>query len=81
MKTAACLFGDSWTIKTKKLGVDKGYSIKINVSEIASKVGEVILKPEIFDADVKKHYTILTITDLNRKFVGKALWKIKDFLC
>jgi hypothetical protein len=80
MKTAACWFGDNWTIKTKKLGANKAFLVKIDVAEIAKTVGEVILNPEIFDENIERHYTVITITDLNRKFVGKTLWKIRDFL-
>lgn len=80
MKTAACWFGNKWSILTKKLGEDKSYKIDIDVNAIAEKHGEVILTPQVTDGDINEHYTILTITDLNRKLVGKTLWKIKDYL-
>jgi len=80
MKTAACWFGNNWTIKTKKLGESKSFEISINVNKIANHVGEVNLQPEVADSTPEEHYTVLTITDLNRKFVGRTLWKIKDFL-
>lgn len=80
MKTAACWFGNKWNILTKKLGEDKAYKIEIDVNAIAQEQGEVILTPVITDSTANEHYTILTITDLNRKLVGKTLWKIKDYL-
>lgn len=80
MKTAACWFGNKWSISTKKLGEGKAYKIDIDVNVIAEKHGEVILTPQVTDADINEHYTILTITDLNRKLAGKTLWKIKDYL-
>ncbi len=80
MKTAACWFGDNWSIRTKKLGSDKEYTIHIDVSEIAKQVGEVNLKTVVVDSPIDQHYTVITIKDLNRKFIGRTLWKIKDFL-
>lgn len=80
MKTAACWFGDIWSIKTKKLGEINGVEIKIDVDEIAKKVGEVNIKPKTFVGKLEDHYTILTISNLNRKFVGRTLGKIRDFL-
>ena len=80
MKTSACWFGNKWKISTKKLNTTKSYEIEIDVAEIAKKTGEVILKPTILDAKSDEHYTTIKITDLNRNFVGRTLWKIKDFL-
>jgi hypothetical protein len=80
MKTAACWFGNKWQLKTKRIGRDKGYIVKIDVAQIANQIGEVILAPEEFDSEINEHYTVLTITDLNRQFLGRTLWKIKDFL-
>lgn len=80
MKTAACWFGNKWSISTKKLGEDNSFRVSIDVNNIAEKTGDVILTPEVTPAQVNEHYTILTITDLNRKLAGKTLWKIKDYL-
>lgn len=80
MKTAACWFGDNWTIKTKKLNELNAYEVAIDVDAIAKQVGEVNLQPQISPTPPEQHFTILTITNLNRKFVGRTLGKIKDFL-
>ena len=80
MKTAACWFGDKWTVQSKKLGENKSFTVNIDVAEIANHQGEVILTPIEEVTDVSEHFTIITITDLNRKFIGRTLWKIKDYL-
>ncbi|MES2680104.1 MAG: ATP-binding protein [Bacteroidota bacterium] len=80
MKTASCWFGDKWSIKSKKLNEVYSYEIFIDVDAIARHVGEVILPTTIEPAAPEEHYTILTITDLNRKFVGRTLGRIKQYL-
>jgi hypothetical protein len=80
MKTAACWFGDNWKITTKKLGCENAFEIEIDVDSIAKQIGDVDLNPKILPAKKEEHYTILSITNLNRKFIGKTLWKIRDFL-
>ena len=35
LKTAACWFGDEWTIKTKKLGEKESVRVTINVPQVA----------------------------------------------
>jgi hypothetical protein len=80
MKTAACWFGDNWSITTKKLGETTAYTIEIDVDAIAKKEGEVDLPPTEKTEGKETHYTTITITNLNRKFVGRTIGKIKDFL-
>jgi hypothetical protein len=80
MKTAACWFGNFWTLETKKLNNPKAYKIAIDVNEIGNSDGEADLVPEVFDAIPQSHYTILYITNLNRKLVGRTLTKIKEYL-
>lgn len=80
MKTAACWFGNKWSISTKKLGEEKGYEINIDVDAIAKTAGDVDLIPTVFDSNKKQHFTIIKITDLNRKFVGRTITKIKEYL-
>lgn len=80
MKTAACWFGNNWTVKTKKLDSDYSFTVNIDVDQIAKQTGEVDLEIIKEDSDKKEHYTVITITDLNRKFAGMTLWKIKNYL-
>lgn len=80
MKTAACWFGNKWSIKTKKLGEVKGYEVFIDVDSISKQEGEVDIVPTEFDAPKEEHFTIITIKDLNRKFIGRTITKIKEYL-
>lgn len=80
MKTAACWFGDTWSITTKKYGEEYGLSISIDVDAIAKMEGEVDIKPTRFKADKEEHYTVIKIENLNRNFFGRTLGKIRDFL-
>lgn len=80
MKTAACWFGNNWTLQSKKLNDPHAYKIVIDVNAIGQAEGETDLIPEVTDAPPDEHYTILTITNLNRKLVGRTLSKIKEYL-
>lgn len=80
MKTAACWFGDNWSIKTKKYGEEEGVEITIDVDAIAKQEGDVDIRPITFPAETTEHYTIITISNLNRKFVGRTLGKINEYL-
>lgn len=80
MKTAACWFGNLWTLNTKKLGSQEAFEVLVDVDDIAKTTGQIDLPPKVMVANPNDHYTILTIMDLNRTFVGKTLWKIRDYL-
>lgn len=80
MKTAACWFGNYWTIHTKKLNDLNSYLITIDVNEIGNSTSEIELIPVVTPAEAEEHYTILTIRNLNRKLVGRTLGKIKEYL-
>ncbi len=79
MKTAACWMGDQWTITTKKLGEKYEHYVVVDVNKVAEDhqdgvVHKHTLKPE------ERHYTIVTVVSMNRKFHGRTLGKIADFL-
>lgn len=79
MKTAACWLGDYWTVRTKKLGETDEFTVTVDVERVAD--GEVELptntKP---NQDPAKHYSVVEIQQLNRKFQGRTLGKIRQFL-
>lgn len=79
LKTAACWIGNCWKIKTKKLGETTEHQITINVKDIEAGVGEVPHE-QIDGKNSEQHYTIIEISDHNRRFQGRTLGKIKDFL-
>jgi len=79
MKTAACWLGNSWSIRTKKLGETVEYKVDVNV-DVVSRGDNVLPHDHISDRPKEQHYTIVEIRDHNRVFHGRTLGKIKDFL-
>ena len=78
LKTAACWFGDLWTITTKKLGDNTEHFITINVPKIASR--NLDLDHHENNKPAEEHYTIIKIRNLHRKFTGGNVRKTKDYL-
>ncbi|WP_190808702.1 ATP-binding protein [Flagellimonas sp. S3867] len=79
MKTAACWFGDKWSIKTCKLGEGKEYSCTVSVSEIIENEDDTIkIKEKLVDE--KEHYTHVKIEKLHKIMHGNTLKKVKSFL-
>mgnify|MGYP006274582851 CR=1 FL=1 len=78
LKTAACWFGDVWSVKTKKLGHDKEYEIVFDVEKIAS--GETSLDVIERSKPKEQHYTVVEISSMHRSIVGKSLGATKNFL-
>ena len=79
LKTAACWFGNEWTLETKKLGEDKGYKVHVDVEKIATEK-EFALPTEEIAMDPESHYTKIFITRLNRQYHGNTIKKIKEYL-
>lgn len=95
LKTSAFWFGDSWTIKTKKLNEDFEYSVTLNLEDIINRMHSKHreeLKPlrersdlKVLDVlktacDKKLHYTHIKITQLNRKITENIKSKTKEYL-
>ena len=78
MKTAAFWLGDQWSIVTKKLGHDKELKVDLDVHKISG--GNLDLEIISSDAPKDTHYTIIQINSLHRRFKGRTIWKIKEFL-
>lgn len=79
LKTAACWLGDTWTVRTKKLGETREYAVEIDVPRVAS--GDDDLHERIADGFApEKHYTVIEVTKLHRIFQGRTIGKIKNFL-
>lgn len=80
MKTAACWFGDYWTVKTKTLGETIEHTITIDVPKIASGNTDLnysVLEGKGFD----EHYTEIIIRKLHRNVrAGRTSGKIRNFL-
>lgn len=79
LKTAACWLGNTWSVRTKKLGETVEYEVTVDVPTIAS--GQNALPTEERPGQpADEHYTILEIWHLNRPLHGRTLGKIKQFL-
>ena len=79
MKTAACWFGNRWSIRTKKLGETTELTVEIDVAKVAAGDRE-LPTTEKPDQDPAAHYTILEIEQLNRPLRGRTQGKVRDFL-
>lgn len=79
LKTAACWFGNIWTVRTKKLGETDEHFITVDVNKIAAGDRKLdYVKTE--NKDPSQHYTVIEIRNLNKKLSGRTLGKVKDFL-
>jgi hypothetical protein len=80
MKTAAFWIGKKWTIQTKKLGETEAHEVTVDVEKITSTKDMNLSYRVMPNQDPEKHYTIVEISDHYRKFQGRTLGKIADFL-
>ena len=79
LKTAACWIGNLWTVTTKKLGETVEHHATIDVGVVAG--GQKTLPYEAHEGlPPELHYTIIEIRQHNRRFVGRTLGKIRQFL-
>lgn len=79
LKTAACWIGNNWKIRTSKLGSTKEHTVLVDVEDISS--GDMDLPYDTSTGvDPDDHYTVVEITNHNRKFRGRTIGKIKDYL-
>ena len=79
LKTAACWIGNRWSIRTKRLGEASEHQVTIDVAAIAAGDGDLSYQAR-HGQPSDTHYTVIEITDHNRKFQGRTLGKIRDFL-
>ncbi len=78
MKTAACWFGNYWTVSTKKLGTTEANIIHFDVERVASSMLD--LEHQKIKAKEDEHYTTVTITQLNQRFSATDIRWTRDFL-
>lgn len=79
LKTAACWFGNYWTLRTKKEGLDYAIEITFDVDKISTSKN-YNLPTEYFDEEKNLHYTKIKITKLNQQFQTKTITKIREYL-
>ena len=78
LKTSSCWIGNKWSVKTKKLGESKEYTVSVDVDRIAR--GETDLDIKSVECPLDQHYTIVEIKDHNRIFQKRTITKITDYL-
>ena len=78
LKTAACWFGNRWTVRTTALGESVEYQIEYDVERVAS--GDLDLREATRDVEEGTHYTVIEISELNRSFGGRSIGKAKEYL-
>lgn len=78
LKTAACWFGDEWTIRTKKYNEREEHSIFVDVEKIAKDQRD--LRHQSAKVDKELHYTVITIRKLHRNIQKRTITKIKNYL-
>lgn len=78
LKTAACWFGDKWTIETTKLGDDNLHKITVDVPRVADNNPD--LQHKTSKCLRSEHYTIIKIRNLHQRFHGRTVGKTKDYI-
>ena len=78
LKTAACWFGDLWSVRTKKLGESIGHVIEFNVKDVAD--GKRTLPHLTFEEEKEEHYTIIEINNLNRQLTTQDITEVRRYL-
>lgn len=79
LKTSACWLGDEWTIRTARLGSNKGYSVDVDVPKVVHSNGDLEIR-EFEVETVNSHGTTITVKKLNRKFQTRTLSNITKYL-
>ena len=79
LKTAACWFGTTWTIRTSKLGSNREYTARVHVPELVDSHLESIAV-EVGTAEPETHYTSITIEGLYKPIRGRTQGRVKDQL-
>ena len=78
MKTAACWIGNTWKVRTKRLGETQQHTVTIDVEQVATANNDI--PHQISETNPGDHYTVIEIYDHNRAFHGRTLGKIRQFL-
>ncbi len=79
LKTAACWFGTTWTIRTSKLGSDREYKVRVHVPELVESQLESVAV-EVGPAKLESHYTVIIIEGLYKPIRGRTHGRVKDQL-
>ena len=75
LKTAACWFGTTWTIRTSKLGSAREYTTRVHVPTLMDNIAV-----EAGHSDPETHFTSITIEGLYKPIRGRTQGRVKDQL-
>lgn len=79
MKSAACWFADNWCVTSTALGESQLKKVSFDMQKIfEDKLEE--LDVEVKTCDIKHHYTIVELFDVNRMPRRKGVGKVKNHL-
>lgn len=79
MKSAACWFAETWSVRTKALGESVERTIHFDVKHIVENKIES-LGSETIKAEPDAHYTVVSLRGLHHLPQGRTIGKIKDHL-
>jgi hypothetical protein len=79
MKSAACWFADSWSVRTKSIGDPTERTINFDVQHIVDNRIES-LSTTVLPVEMNAHYTVVTLKKLHHLPQGGTTKKIKDHL-
>jgi len=79
LKTAACWFGRSWSIRTTRLGSKKELSVEVQIPELVKSRAEELAVSETADK-AESHFTEIVIHGLYKPIMGRTPGRIHDQL-
>jgi hypothetical protein len=79
MKSAACWFAQSWSVRTTAVDEAVERTIKFDIRHIVENRIES-LSTTVRNADSKAHYTVVSLTGLHHSPQGRTVQKIKEHL-
>jgi hypothetical protein len=79
MKSAACWFAPTWSVRSKALGEREERQIRFDIDDIVDHTVDE-LAVEIKRAPADDHYTEVVLTNLHRPLRGRTIGKVKDHL-
>jgi len=79
LKTAACWFGTTWTIKTTRMGSSREYSVRVHVPQLVKEhLEEVPIEEKVTSRD--SHFTLITIEGVYKPIRGRTSGRVRDHL-
>ena len=79
MKSAACWFAETWSVRTKAVGESVERAIYFDIQNIVENKIES-LNTEIREVDSSSHYTVVSLRGLHHMPQGRTVGKIRDHL-